>query len=319
VGTAAESAGGFVASLHGLSLIDTLQMFHYSRRSLTMRVVGEVPAALHMREGQLVHAEYGEQRGEAALGQLLRLPAGSLRTSAPEPVTPTIDRDFSAVLLDQLTKMDEAERDSQLPQLPGRVLDALPDVASAARSRSTSSESPPRQPSPSDPPAPDAGSPRNRASAVSGERPVVRPPELARPRGKTLEKIDIACDRVVRLVPGGVACALVELQSGILLGLASSGDLDDTQKQLLAGATVDLFRGPNVARMEGVVQQRGDAEPAEHSFEELQLTSKENLYFAKTLKGGRGVILLVTKRSTSLGMGWAQLKAAIPVLERLMP
>jgi hypothetical protein len=58
---------------------------------------------------------------------------------------------------------------------------------------------------------------------------------------------------------------------------------------------------------------------AEHCFEEIQLTSKHSLHFAKTLRSGRAVIMLVTKRSTSVGMGWAQLKAAIPVLERLLP
>jgi hypothetical protein len=30
------------------------------------------------------------------------------------------------------------------------------------------------------------------------------------------------------------------------------------------------------------------------------------------------VILLVTSRSTSLGMGWAQVRAAIPIFERLL-
>ena len=87
-----------------------------------------------------------------------------------------------------------------------------------------------------------------------------------------------------------------------------------------SAATKDLFRGPSVTRIEAMVrEQRGDDETGERYFEEIQLTPKPNLHFAKTLKGGRAVIMLVTKRSTSLGMGWAQLKAAIPVLERLMP
>jgi hypothetical protein len=73
-------------------------------------------------------------------------------------------------------------------------------------------------------------------------------------------------------------------------------------------------------KMEAMVrEQRGDGENGEHYFEEIQLASKHNLHFAKTLKGGRAVIMLVTKRNTSLGMGWSQLKAAIPVLERLIP
>ena len=113
---AAEYAGGFWASVHGISLIDTLQMFHYSRRSLSVRFLGSVGATLHMREGQLVHAEHGELRGEDALAAILRMPAGSLQTFALEPVPQTIFKDFQAVLLDQLRQLDEKERDSKLPE-----------------------------------------------------------------------------------------------------------------------------------------------------------------------------------------------------------
>jgi hypothetical protein len=74
-----------------------------------------------------------------------------------------------------------------------------------------------------------------------------------------------------------------------------------------------------VARIEAMVRRRGEEPDSEHFFEEIQLTSRHNLHFAKTLKGGRAVVLLVTKRSTSLGMGWAQLRSAVPVLERLIP
>lgn len=303
---AAEYAGGFLASLHGLSLIDTLQMFHQSRRSLTMRVIGETPATLHMREGELIHAELGEVRGEAALGEILRMPAGSLQTSAAEPVKPTIFREFQEMLLDQLTKLDERERDSHAP-----IEDDLLDDAWSDETLSSGLG----------PPSPGASTPngspsRAASSGASGERPVVRLPTKTR----TLEKIDVACQRVVTLVEGGVACGVIELQSSRLLGIHNVRDTSGTHDELVAEATVDLFRGPNVSRLEAMLlEPRGDQDAAEHVLEEVQLTSRHHHHFAKTLEGGRAVILLVTKRSTSLGMGWAQLRAAIPVLERLIP
>jgi CheY-like chemotaxis protein len=300
---AAQYAGGFLASLHGLSLIDTLQMFHQTRRSLTLRVVAETPGALHMRDGELVHAEFGELSGEAALGGILRMPAGSLQTSAVEPVKPTLFREFQELLLDQLTKLDERERDSHQPDSVDALDDAWLDDASPEFTVSAAGT---------------GSNPRTfvraaSASSTSGERPVVRLPA----KHRTLEKIDIACHRIVTLVGGGVACGVVDLESGKLLGIHNIRDASGTQSELVADATIDLFRGPNVARIEAMLL--GDDDSSDHVLDEVQLTSKHHLHFAKTLKGGRAVILLVTKRSTSLGMGWAQLKAAIPVLERLIP
>jgi len=301
---AAESSGGFLASLHRLSLVDALQMFNYSRRSLSIHVLGAVPAAVHMRDGQLVHAEHGGERGEVALGAILKMPAGSIRTCALEAVTESISRDFQTVLLDQLRQLDEGVRDSNLPQTPDfdAAFSAVEDEPSDAEEPSPETDG--------------SGCPFGRSGAASGARPTVRRIE----KRKTMEKIDIACERVVTAVDGGVACGVIDLETGNLLGIHNIRDYDDEQNDVVAAATVDLFRGPNVSRIEAMVRgERGDLENGEHYFEEVQLTSKHNLHFAKTLKGGRAVIMLVTTRSTSLGMGWAQLRAAIPILERLMP
>jgi hypothetical protein len=230
-------------------------------------------------------------------------------------------------MLDQLRKQDEEVRDSQLPHLRDASDDMfalLPDDDTAPGAglpkKPGPSSRPPAEPSsagaatkgPQCPFAASAGA----SSASSGERPIVR----LGGKKKTMEKIDIACERVVRAVEGGVACGVIDLDSGNLLGIFNSRDYSEEQNELVAEAAVDLFRGPNVRRIEAMVrEQRGDHENGEHYFEEIQLTSKHNLHFAKTLKAGRAVIMLVTRRNTSLGMGWAQLKAAIPVLERLIP
>lgn len=298
---AAEYSGGFCASVHGLSLVDTLQMFHYSRRSLSVRFLGAASAAIHLRDGQLVHAEHGQLRGEEALATILKMPAGSLQTSALEPVPQTIFKDFQAVLLDQLRQLDEHERDSKVPH-PVEVADTdfadLDDLSFGD----------------DDPGPDDAISTVIRGSAASGPRPAVRAP-AAKPR--TVEKIDIACERIVHVVEGAVACALIDLRTGTLLGIHNADGPFPDQNEVVAAATVDLFRGPNTSRIEGMLRPAGTAE-GDPSFEEVQLTSKHSLHFAKTLRDGRAVILLVTHRTTSLGMGWAQLRAAIPIFERLM-
>jgi hypothetical protein len=328
VDSAAQSAGGFSASLHGISIVDMLQMFHYSRRSLTMRVLGIVPAAIHMRDGELVHAEYAERRGEEAIAAILKMPAGAIRTSALESVKTTVQRKLQTVLLDQLRQQDEDVRDPQAPQ-PREVSDDMfgflsdEEVASgtdASKAWGPASRPPGESSSPgTSVPAPRGSFAPARAvltSATSGERPIVR---LAGKK-RTLEKIDLACERVVRSLEGCVACGVIDLDTCNVLGIFHNGDYSEQQSELVAEATVDLFRRPKMQRIEAMIrEQRADHEHAEHYFEEIQLASKHNLHFVQALAGGRAVILLVTERSTSLRLSWDQLKAAIPVLERLIP
>jgi division protein CdvB (Snf7/Vps24/ESCRT-III family) len=132
------------------------------------------------------------------------MPAGSLRTSAPEAVKPTIQKEFQAVVLDQLTKLDEEMRDSAVPELSPELDDIFseaPDLECEASAQRGSS--PMRV---------------KAASSTSETRAAVRPEQ---PR--TLEKVDVACQRVVSLVQGGVACGVIDLERGSLLGLHNSG------------------------------------------------------------------------------------------------
>jgi DNA-binding response OmpR family regulator len=290
---AAEYAGGFWASMHGLSLVDTLQMFHFSRRSLSVHLLGALRATLHLREGQLIHAEHGDSCGEAALATILKMPAGALQTFALEPVTQTIFKDFQGVLLDQLRQLDEKERDSKTPQTADLFEDdfAVDDFG------------------------------LDRPSAESGERLAVRPPQ----KPKTLAKIDAACERVVNALEGAVACVVIDMKAGTVLGIHNRHGSSDAQNEIVAAATVDLFLGPNTSRFEAMVNAAPCAAapqplPAEHhSFEEVQLTSQHALHFAKTFGGGRAVALLMTSRNTSLGMGWAMLRSSIAIFGRLLP
>ena len=94
----------------------------------------------------------------------------------------------------------------------------------------------------------------------------------------------------------------------------------ETLNEVVAAATMDLFRGANVGRIEQMVRShRGENESGEHYFQEIHVTSAHNYHFMKTIKGGKAVIVLVTKKTTNIGMGWAQLKSVIPDVEPLVP
>jgi hypothetical protein len=133
-------------------------------------------------------------------------------------------------------------------------------------------------------------------------------------------KIDDACRDVVTKVDGAVACGVVDLDTGMLLGIHNGSQYTQTLNEIVAAASMDLFRGPNVGKIEQLVRShRGIPEDGRHYFQEIHITSENNFHFAKTLKGGKAVIMLVTKKTTNIGMGWAQLKSVIPAVEPHVP
>lgn len=133
-------------------------------------------------------------------------------------------------------------------------------------------------------------------------------------------KIDDTLKSVVGKVEGAVACGVVDLDSGMLLGIYNAASYTQSLNELVAGATMDMFRGPNITRIEQAVRaHRGEAEDGAHYFDEIHVTSTHNFHFAKAIKGSRYVVMLVTKKTTNLGLGWASLRTVIPSLEPLLP
>lgn len=103
----------FHGSVHGLSLIDMLQMFQYGRRCLTLTVSDESTGRIYVRDGQIIHAEHRGEVGEAAVRALLRMSAGTVTTSVlPGKIEQTVTRELSHVLLDALRTLDETSEGS---------------------------------------------------------------------------------------------------------------------------------------------------------------------------------------------------------------
>jgi hypothetical protein len=135
--------------------------------------------------------------------------------------------------------------------------------------------------------------------------------------------IDDACRKFVEATDGALACGVVDLRSGILLGIHNAANFTAKMNDVVAAATLDMFRGSSISRIAQMVKRnRGDKEkqkaPAEHYIEEMQLTSRNNHHFAKCSRDGSVVVMLVTERSTSAGLGWSQVRAALTAVEPLL-
>ena len=92
--------------LHGLDLIDLLQVLHQSRRSVLIRAAGGAHG-IYMREGEIVHAAAPPLSGRTALRAILGLTSGGIDSAPLPPCEQTIQMPFEALLLDALRENDE--------------------------------------------------------------------------------------------------------------------------------------------------------------------------------------------------------------------
>lgn len=99
-----EGPDGFQVRINGVSLVDLLQMFHLSRRSVTLKLP---EGKLHIRDGEVIHAEYRDATGELAVRKMLELRGGELETDSLTSTPVSVRRPLASVLLDALVALDE--------------------------------------------------------------------------------------------------------------------------------------------------------------------------------------------------------------------
>lgn len=108
---AVDCETGMRGNVHGLSLVDLLQMFHFGRRSISISVGTPMTGEIHVKDGEVVHAVCGPLEGEDALRALLATPSGSINTTAFHAERRSVTRTFQSLLLDVLRQLDEHEND----------------------------------------------------------------------------------------------------------------------------------------------------------------------------------------------------------------
>jgi hypothetical protein len=142
-----------------------------------------------------------------------------------------------------------------------------------------------------------------------------------------VSKIDDSCREVVAGVDGAVACGVVDLASGALLGIHNAPDCTQPMDQAVAAAATRLFRGGAIGRLAQLVQAPcaaydgfagTGATSTNRCLHEVHVTSEHHYHFAKTICDGKAAMMLVTRKTTCLGLGWAQLRSAIPHVETLV-
>lgn len=130
----------------------------------------------------------------------------------------------------------------------------------------------------------------------------------------SLEKI---CADIVRNVDGALGCAVVDLNTGLLLGAHHNVPyFSQTYIEAVGSAAVDMLRGRGITSVEDLLsEQRG--EKVENSVQEVQMTTKGTLHFMATIPGKpNNLAVLITDRKANLGAGWSALRSN---MEKMAP
>lgn len=116
--------------------------------------------------------------------------------------------------------------------------------------------------------------------------------------------LDTAVADTIKTVPEAVACGVVDMSTGMLLGIKTVDSHPQEVIDLVAAATSDLFQGSNVVAIEKLFKQaRGQAGDDRHYFQEIVVLSDNLIHvFSRDKDNQDQVVVIVTRGSANLGM-----------------
>jgi hypothetical protein len=110
-------------------------------------------------------------------------------------------------------------------------------------------------------------------------------------------------------VNGCLAVAVIDLHSGMLMGIHHEvPHFTQAYLDAVAAAAVDMFRGHTVRRMEELLSAACGRE-IKDSFEEIFISSPHVYHFMVIIKDKAAAVIMVTRKATNQGLGWAILRS----------
>lgn len=137
-----------------------------------------------------------------------------------------------------------------------------------------------------------------------------------------MDTLDEVMESFLDEVEGSLGCAVADMRSGALLGVAHKVSYF-TQEYLdaVAAAAVEMFRGQTVRHIEDLLAQHRGRQ-TEHLVQELQMTTPQTVHFMMVMPNFPEVaVVLIATRDLPLGMGWSATRRSAlqiePILEQL--
>lgn len=127
------------------------------------------------------------------------------------------------------------------------------------------------------------------------------------------------CQKVVENMNEGVACGIVDVNTGLLIGIHHLVPHFTTDYlDAIAAASVEMFAGRTVKRIEQLLSALSGT-TVQESFEEIFVASPRVFHFMVLIREKNVIAILVTRKTISQGMGWSALHNAMPDFVAALP
>ena len=117
--------------------------------------------------------------------------------------------------------------------------------------------------------------------------------------------VQSACREVVSEVDGSLGCIVIDMQTGLTVAseCRQGAALNEAMIGLVAVISTNMFSGRMIRRFEELLDR---PEPSATGFvREVQMTTAQTNQFMSAIPGWRGgLLVLITDKSVSLGLGW---------------
>ena len=135
-----------------------------------------------------------------------------------------------------------------------------------------------------------------------------------------MSKIEDVCQEIIKQVDDSLGCAVVDIENGLLLGVAHNVPyFTQTYIDAVAAAAVEMFRGRTVRNVEDLIaNQRGT--DTVRLIKEVQMTTEKTYHFMSIVKDKpNALVVLITGKGANLGMGWSAVRSALVKVAPLCP
>ncbi len=128
--------------------------------------------------------------------------------------------------------------------------------------------------------------------------------------------LDLQLSNVQQVIPECIAVGVVDIQTGMLLGIKTVDEYPQEILDLVAAATSDLFQGQNVVAIETMFKQmRGVSDHHHYCKEVIILCDNLILLFQRGKSNEDIAVVAVCNLSANLGMALVKTRSALPSIE----
>jgi len=122
--------------------------------------------------------------------------------------------------------------------------------------------------------------------------------------------VDTILMKTMKEVPKAVACGVVDMSTGMLLGVKTVDSHPQEVLDLVSAATKDLFEGDNVTTIEDTFKRIRGVQTNERYFKEIVVMSTNLVHIFARLKNMQSVVVVVVCREdTNLGLGLMKMRS----------